>query len=429
MASYLATTPLPRLWAGGLLAALSLTAAGPGHAQAPAPAAGAAAGTGAGPASCLKPWFTPLPPPVQSVEVLPDGRVTFRLCAPQAKEVLATSSDAGEVIPMGFPAGTPLGLALSRDDTGLWSGTSARPFKAGPYRYAFRVDGVRTADPYAQAYSRTRFGVEAVLEVPGAAGDFQAWNPHVPHGEVGQIDYWSSALGVKRRAHIYTPPGYNRDARHYPVLYLVHGAGDNDDSWTSIGHANQILDTLIAAGKVVPMIVVMPDGHTPDQTRGMDFTRHDFGEDLTRDLIPLVDATYRTVPTADARAMAGLSMGGSHTLREGLVRPGTFHWIGIFSMGVGIGSKIGVDAKAVADYTSQNDAALKQAAKAMRLVYFAMGKEDFLYDSVAPTQAMFDRYGIHDVYHESGGGHTWMNWRDYLADFAPRLFQPAPARR
>ena len=391
-------------------------------------ASGAAQAEEAPPApTCLKPWFTIFPPPVQSVEVLPDGRITFRLCAPQAKEVIATSSDAPDVLPIGFPPGSPLGLTLRRDDTGLWSGTTAVALKPGPYRYAFKVDGVRTVDPYAQAFSRTRYGIEAVVEVPGAAGGFQAWDAGIAHGAVARVEYWSTALKARRSAHVYTPPGYEQGgAARYPVLYLVHGAGDNDDSWTSIGHANQILDQLIAAGKVRPMIVVMPDGHVPDQTHGMDSLRHDFGLDLTGDLIPLIDGTYRTLPNPDARAMAGLSMGGSHTIREGLVRPGTFHWIGIFSMGVGVGSSVLVDPKRIEDYTSENAAALAQAGREMRLVYYAMGRDDVLYGSVAQSKAVFDRFGIRYTYHESAGGHTWMNWRDYLADFAPRLFQPKP---
>jgi len=373
---------------------------------------------------CLKPWYTIFPPPVRSVEVLPDGRVTFRFCAPQAKEVIATSSDDPDVFPIGFPPGSLLGLKLTRDEAGIWSGTSAKAMKPGPFRYGFRVDGVRTADPYAQAFSRTRFGIEAVAEVPGEISRFQTFDASLPHGAVASVHYWSVALQVKRRAHVYTPPGYEKGrAARYPVLYLVHGAGDNDDSWTSIGHAHHILDRLIAEGKVRPMIVVMPDGHIPDQTSGMDLSRHDFGLDLTRDLIPLIDKAYRTISTADARAMAGLSMGGSHTIREGLVRPDTFHWIGIFSMGIGIGSATGVNPKAIEAYASENAAALSKAGKSMRLVYYAMGKEDFLYSSVGPTRAVFDRFGIANTYHESAGGHTWMNWRDYLADFAPRLFR------
>lgn len=412
-------TSMLRDCAATLLGATVLALAGPAEAQSPMPVR----------ANCLKPWFTPEIPPVQSAQVLPDGRVAFRLCAPQAHEVLATSPDAGDVIPTGFPIGSPPGLMMTRDDTGLWSGTTPKPLKPGPYRYGFRVDGVRTADPYAQSWSRTRFGIEALLEVPGAAQDFQSWDRNIPHGLVGRIDYWSSTLGARRRAHIYTPPGYTKkDSGRYPVLYLVHGAGDNDDSWTTIGHADRILDQLIAAGKVRPMIVVMPDGHTPRQTRGMDFSRDDFGQDLIRDLIPLIDATYRTIPTAEARAMAGLSMGGALTLREGLVRPGTFQWIGVFSMGVGVGGMAGVDPKAVADYISRNAAALKQAGASMRLVYYAMGKDDFIHSAVVPTRAMFDRFGIAHVYHESEGGHTWDNWRDYLADFAPRLFRPSGSK-
>ncbi|WP_343614609.1 alpha/beta hydrolase-fold protein [Novosphingobium sp.] len=377
--------------------------------------------------TCLKPWYTPLPPPVRSVEVLPDHRLTFRLCAPEAREVLATSPDAAPVIPQGFPAGTPMGLVLTRDASGLWSGTTTGPVAPGPYRYGFRVDGVRTVDPYARSFSQTRYGIEAVVEVPGAT--FQAWDATIPHGAVATVDYWSKSLKVRRRAHVYTPPGYEKGAAaRYPVLYLVHGSGDNDDSWVSIGHANQILDRLIASGEARPMIVVMPDGHLPDADRATDFHAAGFGADLTRDLIPLIDGTYRTVPTAEARAMAGLSMGGSHTIREGLTRPDTFHWLGIFSMGMGVGSQTGVSAKATDDFAAAHDDALKAAARSVHLVYFGMGREDGLYPSAAPTVAVLDRYRIRHIYRESGGGHTWINWRDYLNEFAPMLFQPVRPR-
>jgi len=172
------------------------------------------------------------------------------------------------------------------------------------------------------------------------------------------------------------------------------------------------------------MIVVMPFGHTPDRPGSDLLANTDFGDDLIKDLIPYVDANFRTKADQPDRAMAGLSMGGSHTLRFGLTHPELFDHIGIFSMGLGLGPQGGNDVTA---YEAANDAALKRAAQDLDLVYYAMGKDDFLYGTVAPTRAMFARYGIHDVYNESGGGHTWSNWRRYLADFAPRLFR-WPAR-
>jgi enterochelin esterase family protein len=252
----------------------------------------------------------------------------------------------------------------------------------------------------------------------GAAGAFQTWKQDVPHGVVSRIEYWSSALGHKRVATVYTPPGYMNGSERYPVLYLVHGAGDSHDSWTSVGHANLILDNLIAAGKAKPMIVVMPFGHTPDRPGGNMLANTDFGDDLIEDLIPTIDGQFRTRADQHDRAMAGLSMGGSHTIRYGLTHPELFDYIGVFSMGLGMQGPADVTA-----YETANDAALKQAARDLDLVYYAMGKDDFLYGTVAPTRAMFAKYGIEDVYHESGGGHTWINWRRYLADFAPRLFQ------
>jgi enterochelin esterase family protein len=211
-------------------------------------------------------------------------------------------------------------------------------------------------------------------------------------------------------------------AERYPVLYLVHGAGDSYDSWTSVGHAHLILDNLIAEGKARPMIVVMPFGHTPDRPNanggGNILANTDFGDDLIEDLIPAIDGQFRTLADQENRAMAGLSMGGSHTLRFGLTHPELFDHIGIFSMGLGLQGN-----NDVAAYEAANAAALKRAAQDLDLAYYAMFKDDFLYGTVAPTRAMLTRHGIEHHYNESGGGHTWINWRRYLADFAPRLFR------
>ena len=372
------------------------------------------------PKTCAPQGFMAPPPAYKSVEVLPDGRVTFRICAPDAQAVKVTSSDIADVIPMGFPAGTPNGLAMTRDAMGLWSVTTDKPVAADNYRFAFNVDGVKLPDPKGTTYSEERAGTNSTFEVPGADGAFQAYRQNVPHGTVSTIEYWSNTLGIKRRAHVYTPPGYMKDGKSYPVLYLVHGAGDSDDSWTSVGHANYILDNLIASGKAKPMIVVMPNGHTPDRPGGGNMLANsDFGNDFIKDLIPYVEANFRTIDTADARAMAGLSMGGAHTIQNGLTHPELFHAVGIFSMGLGVGG----NADQVTQYEQAHDAALKRDATDMKLVYYAIGRDDFLYGTVAPTRGIFDKYGIRHVFNESDGGHTWINWRRYLADFAPRLFR------
>jgi enterochelin esterase-like enzyme len=364
--------------------------------------------------SCRPPGFFTAPAKYPSAEVLPDRRVTFRLCAPDATEALVTSTDYAPAIPLGF--GGPPGLAMTKDTSGLWSATTSAPFEAGTFRYNFRVNGARVPDPQATRFSHERVGTNSVLEVPGPAGDFQAYDPKIAHGAVSVVEYWSTTLGAKRRAHLYTPPGYMKGATRYPVLYLVHGAGDSDDSWTSVGHANYILDNLIAAGKAKPMIIVMPFGHTPDRP-GVDvLANDDFGNDLAKDLIPYVEANWRTLPSATNRAMAGLSMGGAHTLRYGLTHPERYDYIGVLSMGL-------MDTTQLAWYEKQLAAALRPGAKQFKLVYYAVGKEDFLYRSIAPTRALLAKYGIKDVYNESGGGHEWRNWRRYLADFAPRLFR------
>jgi enterochelin esterase family protein len=352
----------------------------------------------------------------KSVEQLPDGRVTFRMCAPAAQEVRVTSNDIDEAIPMGLAPGTTRGLAMTKDATGLWTATTAVPVPPDTYRFAFQVDGAKVPDPQGTTFSHERIGTNSTFEVTGDAGKFQTYEPGVPHGAVSRIEYWSSALSQKRVATVYTPPGYMTNAQRYPVLYLVHGAGDSADSWTSVGRANLILDNLIAAGKAKPMIVVMPFGHTPDRPGGNILANTDFGDDLIKNLIPYVDGNFRTLATQDNRAMAGLSMGGSHAIRYGLTHPELFDEIGIFSMGL-------QNPEDIAAYESANDAALKAAARDLDLVYYAMGKDDFLYGTVAPTRALLGKYGIEHVYNESGGGHTWINWRRYLADFAPRLFR------
>jgi len=353
----------------------------------------------------------------RSVEPLADGRVSFRLCAPATSAVRLVSPDL-ESVPGGFD-GKPAGLAMARDAQGFWQVSTPSAVPAGRWRYGFQIDGMVLPDPQGAQHSELARGVRSVFDMAGAADDTAAWQPGIPHGQVATIEYASLLPGVVRRAHVYTPPGYEAGGtQRYPVLYLVHGYGDSDDSWTSIGLAHRILDALIASGKARPMIVVMPNGHTPDRAEVQPMNNTDFGDDLHKVLIPLVDGRYRTLAQPKQRAMAGLSMGGMHTLNFGLPRPDVFGAVGVFSMGAGVGGPTSLD-----DYRQRHAAGLKQRAEQGGLVFYAYGKTDFIHALAAPTRQLLDEVKIRHTWFETEGGHTWANWRHYLAELAPRLFR------
>jgi enterochelin esterase-like enzyme len=382
--------------------------------QAPAPSApkrAGFAGMGGDPNRCAAPSAMGAVS-FESAEQLPDGRVTFRICAPDATAVGLGSSDNEDISPNTFMGGT--GRPMTKDDKGLWSVTTPKPLAPDTYRYFFFVNGVRVPDPAAREYSLERYNIDSLVEVKGAAGDFQTYHENIPHGNVAKIEYWSEPIGAVRRMHVYTPPGYEKDGKAYPVLYLVHGAGDSDHSWATVGRANNILDNLIAAGKAKPMIVVMPNGHTPDRPNAGPtnmLQNTDFRDDFIKVVIPYIDSHYRTIPNAAHRAMAGLSMGGGHTIQNGLTHPELFNYIGVFSISGG-GEQ----------YEKANEPALKKAATDMKLVYYAYGREDFVAKNSDQLKGTLNKYGIKITLHETGGGHTWINWREYLNDFAPRLF-------
>jgi enterochelin esterase family protein len=236
--------------------------------------------------------------------------------------------------------------------------------------------------------------------------------------------------------HIYTPPGYESGNAKYPVFYLLHGAGDCDDSWTSVGRAGFIMDNLIAAKKAKPMIVVMPAGHTSASFRmggGSGSMVDEFSLDFVNDIMPYVEANYRVMTDRDSRAMAGLSMGGMQTLNVAMLHLGKFSYIGVFSSGVfGMApkkSKPGAEASPKAEpsvsWEEQHQAVLSDASlkKGLKLLWFATGADDFLVDTTRTTVETFKKHGFSPVYKETAGGHTWINWREYLNEFAPQLFQ------
>jgi enterochelin esterase-like enzyme len=356
---------------------------------------------------------TPQAPAVTSPEVSADRRITFRIYAPQAQNVRLNGGD----IPDNRQS------PLTKAENGVWEVTLG-PVPAGAYRYNFNVDGVATIDPRNPATSESVTSVWSLVPVPGA--DLMD-TKNVPRGAVAEVTYHSTSLGRFRRMHVYTPPGYEQGRGRYPVFYLLHGAGDSDDAWTTVGRAGFILDNLIASGKAKPMIVAMPAGHT-SAARGPNSTE-EFVKDFLTDVMPHVEKTYRVIPDRANRAIAGLSMGGDQSLRIAIPHLEKFSAVGVYSSGL-LGmfrtGRGGAPAAAPAGPTweEQHRAALTNAAvkKGLKLFWFATGVDDGLMPATRSTVEMLKKYGFDPVFKETPGGHTWLVWRDYLIEFVPLLF-------
>ena len=349
------------------------------------------------------------PPPLTSPELTANGDVVLRVRAPEAGSVRLTS---GGDIP-GLAPGA--GSELTKGADGVWSITleSLRP---GAFRYNFSIDGVATLDPSNRLTSESTGNSWSLFHVPG---DSFMDTQQVPHGAVAEVTYWSRTLGRHRRMHVYTPPGYQAGQGSYPVFYLLHGAGDSDNSWSTVGRAGFIVDNLIAAGDAEPMIVVMPDGHPPaadGTTGGMQIAG--FAAEFAADIKPYIEANYRVSAGRENTAIAGLSMGGAHTLEIAMNDLADYGYIGVFSSGV-----FGINDSD--DWVTERAAVLSDASlrDGLEHFWFAIGDEDFLLATARSSVEMFERHGFDVVYYESGGGHTWMNWRDYLHEFAQELFR------
>lgn len=364
--------------------------------------------------SCETRGPTQAPLDYQSVETLPDGRVRFRLCAPDAPAAKVVSGDI-DSIPTGYDGGPP-GLAMVKDAENYWVATTARPVKPGVHVYGFEVTGLVIPDPQSSEAASQARGMRSTFYVAAPDLAFERYRPDIAHGLVSTVEYPSATTGTLRRAQVYTPPGYEAGGRRrYPVLYLVHGVGDTERSWIEKGRANYILDNLIADKAAPPMIVVMPFGHTPARAGIDNRFNSDFRDDLIKDLTPFIDGHFRTETKTDRRAMAGLSMGGLHTINFGLTRPDVFGPIGIFSIGF-----IGEDN--LARFRDHELSALKARAAAKTWVYYTIGRGDPVLSLVPPTRALFDQAGLKYEYVETDGGHDWEVWRRDLRDFAGRVF-------
>ena len=270
----------------------------------------------------------PQAPQFTSPEITPDRRITFRLHAPDATTVALRGGD--------IPGPARADLKFVKAENGVWEATTG-VVEPGAYRYVYVVNGVGVIDPRNTAISESNTTTWSVATVPGSE---VMDTRNVRHGAVASVYYHSSALGRTRRMHVYTPPGYEAGRDRYPVFYLLHGAGDCDDSWTSVGRANFILDNLIASGKAKPMIVVMPAGHTSAgggrgaAPAGGAPPRDEFGEDFVKDVMPYVEKHYRVIPDRAHRAIAGLSMGGSQTLNIAIPTLEKFAYVGVYSSGL-----------------------------------------------------------------------------------------------
>jgi enterochelin esterase-like enzyme len=351
-------------------------------------------------------------PVVTSPEVAGDCKVTFRILAPKAGSIRLSGSD----IP-----GIGQGAEMTKGTNGVWEVTLG-PIRPGAYRYNFNVDGLSVIDPRNPITSQSNENTWSLVYVPGA--EFMD-TKDVPHGAVSEVTYYSKTLDRFRRLHVYTPPGYESGKGQYPVFYLLHGAFDCDDSWTSVGRAGFILDNLIASKKAKPMLVVMPAGHTGRFRFGMSFN-DEFERDFMNDITPLVEKNYRVYTDRANRAIAGLSMGGAQTLNIGMAQLDKFSYLGVFSSGVfGLGGSNSPNAPAGPSWEEKNTRALENAdlRKGLKLVWFATGKDDFLLKTSQATVEMLKKHGFEVVLKETEGAHTWIVWREYLNEFAPQLFQ------
>jgi enterochelin esterase family protein len=344
------------------------------------------------------------PAPIISPEVQPDGRVTFRLRAPQAREV----SVAGEWGP---------GAPMTRDTAGVWSVTVG-PLNPDLYGYGFTVDGLRILDPANTAIKPMRANTTSILDVPGTKPSPCDPQPNVPHGTVHLHDYDSKALGRLRRLRVYTPPNYGTDAAaQFPSLYLFHGSGDNEATWTELGRAQVILDNLLAAKSIVPMVVIMTDGHAvAPGGRDRSSNTATFERDLLEDVMPFVAARYRLRNDRESRAIIGLSMGGGQSLGIGLTHLERFAWIG------GMSSAVRDPEKTLEKFLASPEESNAQ----LRLLWFACGKDDFLLKANQAFDALLTSHKIQHEFVETDGNHSWPVWRKHLTTFAPRIFRPAP---
>ncbi len=365
-----------------------------------------------------------------SPEIHENQTVTFRLHAPKAVKVQVT----GDFLPsrkFQTPQGEMdgPGYADLTEKDGVWEYTTPEPLKPELYSYSFLVDGLKINDPNNVYRIRDVRSVTNVFLIGGGRADLYRVN-HVPHGNVSKVWYDSPTAGMKRRMTVYTPAGYEDSGKRYPVFYLLHGMGGDENAWSELGRAAQILDNLIAEGKAKPMIVVMTNGNisqeaAPGETSNgyvvpnpqLPKTMEGSFETAFPDVVKYVDSHYRTLKNKHGRAIAGLSMGGFHSLHISKQYPDMFDYVGLFSAAIWPHQQ--TDSPIYQDF----EAKLKvQFAKRPALYWIAIGNTDFLYQANVNFRKILDKNNFPYEYYESEEGHIWKNWRIYLTEFVPKLF-------
>ena len=349
---------------------------------------------------------------VTSPELCEDGSVVFRYFAPSAESVEVVGD---------FASGAK---SMTQNEAGVWE-FRTEPLASDYYTYTFTVDGNAGVLDRENVYTVRDVGsLMNYFIVGGGRGDIYKAQA-VPHGAVSRV--WATPETTARRMTVYTPAGYEADYRNYPVLYLLHGMGGDEEAWVATGRVAQIMDNLIAEGRVAPMIVVMPNGcmrhdaapgyssegfYKPYMSGSMDGSF----EAYFPDIVEWVDAHYRTYPTKERRAIAGLSMGGFHAMQISKRYPDMFDYVGLFSAAIYRGKE------GVSMYENLEEAIAEQFDKGVALYWIGIGKDDFLYEENVKFRALLDAKEYEYEYVESEGGHTWRNWRHYLEQFAERLF-------
>lgn len=362
------------------------------------------------------------PSKIISPEVLSDNSVIFRIYAPNAKDVKVVGTWNRRFAP---------DLMVKKDT--LWE-VKVGPIPSDMYEYDIILDGIPMLDPLNKAVTRDGPYIQSRLMVPGGLGDIIDVKP-VPHGDLKAVWYDSPTVGdSQRRMFIYTPPGYDKSNKKYPVMYLLHGGGGDEEVWVNRGRANYIMDNLIASGKAEPMIVVITNGDVnnigsvldrpafqqkKDNTGIGAMAAGVFEKSLVKDVIPYIESNYRVIADADHRAITGYSMGGFHTQNTTNDNPTMFKYIGVMSMGLWSAARNDPNFDK-AGYVTKLKAL--QAAKP-KVYWIGMGTDDFLYKSCVELRKVYDEIGFKYIYRENIGNHDWNSWRLYLTEFAPLCFK------
>lgn len=366
------------------------------------------------------------PSPIVSPEIHENGTVTFRVMAPAADSVKISGS---------WMTGWGSSEKLTKGTEGVWE-LNISDLKPDYYNYSYNIDGVRTVDPHNSWVIRDVWNTFSAFILPGKESEFMQLSDQL-NGTIQEVWYPSPTLSMEqRRMKVYLPPNYDQTNQDYPVLYLLHGGGGDENAWTELGLANRIMDNLIHSGNAKPMIVVMTNGnpnqesawhmapgHTParasDSQNPMATVR--FENSLIADVIPFIESRYRVKSSKENRAVTGLSMGGWQTQKLALHYPDMFDYYGVMSMGIIRESQFAMSAQNHLDLTNQNISNLKESG--YKLYWIACGTDDFLFDSVNHMREVLDGHDFDYIYRETDGGHTWDRWRLYLSEFVPMLFQ------